>query len=154
MILAIADSMLQREVIDSYRAPSNMNVRYVDVSSRFNGHRFCEEFETIFDDFNNGPVWIWNIRAHSPNAFRTMEDGSRIWALDPSNVVDFKENIVGSYNINCPENTNAGWICRTFHPTSQGHQAMKNSIIEALQRDRIPGVNLDYRDSQNILFDT
>jgi hypothetical protein len=154
MILTIADSMLQREVIDSYRAPSNMNVRYVDVSGRFNGHRFCEEFSDIYNDFNAGPVWMWNIRSHSPNAFHAMADGSRIWALDPSNVVDFTEHIVGSFNMNCPQNTNAGWLCRTLHPTSKGHQAMKNSIIEALQRDRIPGVNLDYRDSDNIFWDT
>jgi hypothetical protein len=154
MMLVTADCVRQREVIDGYQAPPDMNVRYVDISHGFNRHRFCEVGENIFDDFNGGAVWIWNIRAHARNVFETKEDGSRLWKLDASNLADFVQHVGGSFNMKCPENTNAGWLCRMFHPTSMGHQAIKNSIIEALQRDRIPGVNLDYRPSDDIFWDS
>lgn len=99
----------------------NPNIQFVDISSGFNGHRFCEPKNDDYDnedDKQEGNTWIWNFHYFWPDGVDngTAPAGDPIFSDTPS------------------DSTGRGEIARIFHPTRLGHGAIKNIIKDALRK--------------------
>ncbi|KAL8711275.1 MAG: hypothetical protein Q9225_007137 [Loekoesia sp. 1 TL-2023] len=131
---------------DEYKA----KVRYIDVDSRFAGHRFCEPGsnyqEQINKDTHFDKVYLWNLNypwqitgqgAPSPAAAEgnvTAQEAQD--AFNGQSITAWNSGSGGGGNK--PEN---GWRLRPFHPRYTGYTAIKNAIFAQLKIDGRPKQN-------------
>lgn len=106
---------IYRNVVASMNNP---NIQFVDISPAFNGHRFCEPGHNNYDNENDkqeGVTWIWNFHYFWPDG---VDNGTA-----PAS--EFEP--VGS-------DLSRGELARIFHPTRQGHGAIKEILKSAVRK--------------------
>lgn len=112
------------------------SIGYIDLSSAFDGHRFCEPGSNHNKQYYGDDTWFWNL-----NYFSTREapaDGN-VPALGPEQLAELQREGILSGSGDGNEVAN-GWRLRPFHPTAKGNEAIKNTVIQKLRADGVPGV--------------
>ncbi|PGH10217.1 hypothetical protein AJ79_05472 [Helicocarpus griseus UAMH5409] len=143
---------VQADVINSYKAPRNYHVGYINASPTFEGHRFCEPGHSFSDQYYNRDVWMWNLQFFDKKKLfnvvmepQTTPDGVTFMPLP---AIDANGTVVSlgtnssraTSDMDLHSHSGFGWTARPFHPKHSGHRAMKNLFIQRLRRDRVPGV--------------
>ncbi|KAL8967292.1 MAG: hypothetical protein Q9183_002990, partial [Haloplaca sp. 2 TL-2023] len=133
---------LYRRVIEDNFAEK---ARYIDIDSRFAGHRFCEPGATHAQQFVRDTkfdgLWLWNLNYFG--AF--LADGDVDPGTDDNVTERQAEELfpnggdVTAWSGSGGDNTvSAGWRQRPFHPRYTGHKGIKDAIIAQLKIDGLP----------------
>lgn len=118
---------------------NDSRVKYIDVTSVFNGHRFCEDGMSKGDQWVNNDVWLWNLNPPfldpNPGPFQLNE-----WL--GAGLQQGGTPFTGSVSLESQGSTGSGvgWTARPFHPKQGGSQAIRDLIIQNAKNDKIPGV--------------
>lgn len=130
---------------------------YVEVSDRFEGHRFCERGSNHFNQYYDPNIWLWNFSPPLPEFLQPPIDST----VSPSLPEQLKESHVrGFWNTTTGKgqdlssqstNTGAGWITRPLHPKKAGHTAIKDAILEKIKQDKIGGARQEHVDSSSVI---
>ncbi|KAF2675940.1 hypothetical protein K458DRAFT_352534, partial [Lentithecium fluviatile CBS 122367] len=147
-----------KAIIDFW--PTRADLYYVDVNSKFNGHRFCEEGANE-PSYRNPNIWFYPLE-YSTGGQSVPYDGKGMPSGD-CNAIFEKDGDQGEYfacllsngvlenNTSIDLNTlpnNAGdgtvtiqkqlpdWLARVFHPNINGMSAYRDAIIEAYENYR------------------
>ena len=108
----------------------NKNVRFIDLDSLFDDHRFCEAGSTLLYEYCNSNIWFW--------------DALWPWGcpFTSTNVTEFETELQAfSANMTITSRTGAvseGYLLRHFHPKIDGHTAIKDAITAQMRIDNIP----------------
>ncbi|KAL8866684.1 MAG: hypothetical protein Q9174_006152, partial [Haloplaca sp. 1 TL-2023] len=132
---------LYRRVIEDNFA---QKARYIDIDSRFAGHRFCEpgasHLQQFVRDTRADSVWLWNL-----NYFGSFLSDDDVDPGTDGNVTEqqadelFPNPGVTAWSGSGGDNTvSAGWRQRPFHPRYTGHRGIKDAIIAQLEIDGLP----------------
>jgi lysophospholipase L1-like esterase len=146
-LLLKANSVIQ-DVVQNFRDNGEFRVSYVDIDAAFEGHRFCEDgntepqkqgedrTNTWFFQWNTpvgnlddvvgptGPALLW-----AENYYLSLEGGKTldsIYAPAPA---------IGSTNV-VSSGIPVG-IAKVFHPTTPGHTAIAQSILNAINEHSV-----------------
>jgi len=122
MVLRKAINNLVEQINTAYSnvvaSMNNPDIQFLDISPGFDGHRFCEPGQDNYDNENSnqeGETWIWNFHWFWPNG---VDNGTApADEIDPASS-DFSR----------------GEIARIFHPTRQGHGAIKEIVKIAVRK--------------------
>ncbi|KAH0536746.1 hypothetical protein FGG08_006418 [Glutinoglossum americanum] len=136
-------------VIGSYATPSGMHLGFIPVSDGFDGHRFCEPNHSLKDQWSSDDVWIWNLQYSNPDngqaeigEILTDTNGTSYMGQaqgdSESNYQNFTLFSPDAFGPSQP--SGSGWSSRPFHPKKVGYTKMKDTIIQRLKGDRVPGV--------------
>ena len=119
------------------------NVHYVDYDSQFEGHRFCDQDEP---NANNPNTWFFNwyttddptLEAAFKNltAYQSSLVGQSTGTFQTDE--DFIHAIGDSLGDSVDEFSTLSDTVRIFHPTSLGHQAIRNVMESALEAAGVP----------------
>jgi hypothetical protein len=141
------------------KSPFNSKIEFVDISPFFEGHRFCEEGINE-PSLNNPDIWFfplhfWTGSTTGTNLFdpsfvksgdcEALYEQSADWgvyiACETANAVLAGSSInLNSQINNVPRNDSVqvsgsggtpDYFARTFHPTTDGHGAIKDAVISA-----------------------
>ncbi|KAL9123954.1 MAG: hypothetical protein Q9217_006670 [Psora testacea] len=124
------------------------HARYVDLDSRFQGHRFCEPGMNHGDQFNKethfDKVHFWNLNwpirladkpdIGSPGGNLNAEEAQSLFG-DGKGVTAWGGSGSGNGGGNEPGN---GWRLRPFHPRYSGYTSIKYAILAQLKKDGLP----------------
>ncbi|KAF2225242.1 SGNH hydrolase-type esterase domain-containing protein [Elsinoe ampelina] len=108
---------------------------YINVSPRFDGHRFCEDESSGRKQYYGDDVWFWNLRA----AFAQEPEGEDVPPLSAEEQLEVQELGIMS-GLGGGNDIKNGWRLRPFHPKAPGNAAFKDVIIARLRDDQISGV--------------
>lgn len=132
---------------------------FVDVDSAFEDHRFCEPGASYNDQWYGSAVWVWNLM-YTASRYSTASSSNLTNLNDISSSADtdaigksISENLSSDGNnasdtvdangsSGSDENPSTGWQRRPFHPTSWGHWAIANKMVQALYAEGVPGVGV------------
>jgi hypothetical protein len=122
--LAVSD--VNREI-----RPKGSTAHFVDISTFFDGHRFCEPSFSFTDQYYNRDIWIWNLSPNIPDG--SVEDYPTINST-------FSQGFVEEMFVGGLFNDSLGGIrMRPFHPTGGGHTAIANQILLAIKDAKLTG---------------
>ena len=138
------------KVNDLYRTTAESDafkakVRYIDVDSRFSGHRFCEPGsnynEQINTDTHFDKVYLWNLnypwQVSGQGAPSAAAAGGNVTAQEAQ--AAFNGGGVTAWSSGGGGNDPAnGWRLRPFHPRYTGYTAIKEAIFAQLTIDGRP----------------
>jgi hypothetical protein len=122
-----------------------MHLGLIPVDNGFQGHRFCEENHTLKDQWSSGDVWLWNLQFSNDGGdqlgqFLVDANGTSYQGQAPG---DTEENYANFAPWSPSSGSGSGWMSRPFHPKKAGFQLMKDTFIQRLKNDHVPGVKLD-----------
>jgi hypothetical protein len=101
----------------------NPKVRYIDINSAFAGHRFCEPTPEGTIGAQNANSWIYNLEWSGCWPLSKTEQGPNITVAWPQ------------FCRKCGGIGDVGDLQRPCHPKSEGHEAIKNVLKEALKKE-------------------
>jgi hypothetical protein len=142
-------------IASTYAPPTNMHLGFIPISDGFEGHRFCEPQHTLADQWSSPDVWIWNLQYRDSQTdtdqlgnFLTDANNTQYQDLAPG---DNENNYAAFTLFATPDEVAAqgssqpgsGWSSRPFHPKFPGYTAMKDTMIQRLKTDLVPGVKVD-----------
>ena len=133
--------------------PINQNVRYVDYDAQFEGHRFCDREEPNPQDPHTWFFHYYTTDASEDTAIEalfeqlpayttTMSNSSSPSGLFTSDL-DYISALMAAAGDNI---TTQGLLSDTFrvmHPTSAGHQAIRDALLNAIDAAGIPEPDVD-----------
>ena len=118
-------------------------VRYIDLDSRFQGHRFCEPGMTHDDQFNKDAhfdkVHLWNL-----NWPILLADKSNMGSLGVGLATAAAQKLfadgqgVTAWSGAGGNEPGNGWRLRPFHPRYTGYTSIKDAILAQLKQDGLP----------------
>ena len=119
------------------------NVHYVDYDSQFEGHRFCDVDEP---DPNNPDTWFFNwYTSEDPTtqaAFESMTAYKSSIANATTGLFQTDDDFINALGDALGDDADAlstlSDSVRIFHPTSLGHQTIRNVMEAALQEAGVP----------------
>ena len=119
------------------------NVHYVDYDTQFAGHRFCDVDEP---DPNNPDTWFFNwYTSEDPTteaAFKSLTAYKSSIANQSTGLFqtddDFINALGDALGDDADELSLLSDSVRIFHPTSLGHQTIRNVMEAALQAAGVP----------------
>ena len=127
------NNILQQVVNDL----KDSRVKFIDISPKFDGHRFCEDHHKTNDQWYNPDVWLWNLNFPVLDPPNPHPDGPpQTVGTDGIKPSDLN----GTVGVETDGSPPFSFIQRPFHPKIGGTTAIKDLIIAAAKADRIPGV--------------
>jgi lysophospholipase L1-like esterase len=124
----------------------NNKIGYIDVSSGFDGGRFCEVGHNAWDQFFGPKVLLWNwlgsivteVNGVDEEREPSQEEFDN-WLKTGKFTNDPNEITEGEVAIQSPKQGNSpGSALRPFHPKAKGHEVMAKAIIERFKKDLAP----------------
>lgn len=116
---------------------------YVEISSGFTGHRFCEKGSDHSKQYYDSNVWLWNVSPPLPDDVAAPGNGV---PLDPYQAELEPVYQSGLWNTSTTASpgassakTGAGWTLRPMHPKKDGYTAIRKAIIDKMVQDQIFG---------------
>jgi hypothetical protein len=126
-----------------------MKLGFIPISDGFGGHRFCEPNHSLEDQWSNNDVWIWNLQWSNPKTLNIAEVGA---IVTDNNGTSYMGEAPGDDQANYANGvtpfsgpshgSGSGWSSRPFHSKKIGYTNMKDTIIQKLRDDTVPGVNI------------
>lgn len=121
-------------------------VRYIDLDSKFSGHRFCEPGQTSYDQRNTDTqfesVYFWNLNYFTGQGVSDAAVQYGSTSLSPQEVQSVWGNGEGvtawSGSGGDGNKVANGWRMRPFHPRFSGYTRIKDAIYAQLQVDGLP----------------
>ncbi|KAI9665394.1 MAG: hypothetical protein M1831_001832 [Alyxoria varia] len=122
-----------RSAVENYKPPyPNQRIGFIDINNDFESHRFCEDDHRsggVQGQHLNDDIWFYNFDPSQEHCASPNEQASS-GHVGPSDTVPSDGN-------SDPSRQGCG---RAFHPTFEGHHAIKNAIIRRLRADAVPGI--------------
>ncbi|KAL9600250.1 MAG: hypothetical protein Q9219_003294 [cf. Caloplaca sp. 3 TL-2023] len=148
--LALALNKLLKNVADSF--PGDQHVRYVDIDAEFEGHRFCDRDEPSPDD---PETWFFNwYTKEDPKTasliqnttfFKAAQEGGDTGIHTDADYINALYDAAGDD----PEAQSIlSDTVRVFHPSTKGHQGIRDVFKEAIADAGQPGHNPHPREKQ------
>ncbi|KIM98266.1 hypothetical protein OIDMADRAFT_56640 [Oidiodendron maius Zn] len=111
--------------------------KFIDISSAFDSHRFCEDHHNEADQWFNNDVWLWNLNSPSQDPPNSPSSLTNAWIINgtmPDGI-----SINGTVGV---EGTGGGipFVQRAFHPKTEGSYSIGENLMLAAMADKIPGV--------------
>lgn len=137
--------------------PPHVTATYVDISTNFNGHRFCEAGHSLDDQKNSPDVWLWTLSSHvftgkaldpssppPPTNLPWVDNAGTPIPEDTPAADQLVQDAIAQYglfNALSPSPTTPagllqpllGITSRPFHPTERGHAAVKDAVAAVLK---------------------
>ena len=119
------------------------NVHYVDYDTQFAGHRFCDVDEP---DPNNPSTWFFNwYTSEDPTteaAFKSLPAYQSSVANETTSLFQTDDDFINALGDALGDDPNELSLLsdsvRIFHPTSLGHQTIRNVMEAALKAAGVP----------------
>ena len=119
------------------------NVHYVDYDSQFGGHRFCDQDEP---NANNPDTWFFNWQTtDDPTveaAFQNLTPYKSSLVGQATGAFQTDEDFINALGDSLGDSADAlstlSDSVRIFHPTSLGHQAIRDVMESALEAAGVP----------------
>ena len=139
--LALALNTAIKSAVDDF--DPLYNVHYVDYDSQFEGHRFCDVDEP---DPDNPSTWFFNwYTSEDPTtqaAFESMTAYKSSVANETAGLFQTDDDFINALGDALGDDPDAlstlSDSVRIFHPTSLGHQTIRNVLESALQAAGVP----------------
>ncbi|KAL9110137.1 MAG: hypothetical protein Q9227_005331 [Pyrenula ochraceoflavens] len=124
---------LNRMFRDAVLERQDKRVHFVDISPRFDKHRWCEPDQKTHDDlfdYSGKKAWFFNFRVPQDVPIPCVKDQQPGFPLlDFNTPADQIEGLIPE----CLKNyLSSGQFLRPFHPIKQGHKAIKKHIEDAI----------------------
>ena len=140
--LALALNAAIKSAVDAID-PLN-NVHYVDYDSQFEGHRFCDQDEP---SPNNPNTWFFNWQTSedptTETAFQSLTAYKSSVANQSTGVFQTDADYINALGDALGDDADALSLLsdsvRIFHPTSLGHQKIRDVMESALEQAGVPG---------------
>ena len=114
--------------------------KFIDISSAFDSHRFCEDHHNEADQWFSNDVWLWNLNSPSQDPPTSPSSLTNAWIINGTmpNGISFN-SINGTVGV---EGTVGGipFVQRAFHPKTEGSYSIGENLMLAAMADKIPGV--------------
>ena len=123
-------------------------VRFIDIDSGFQGHRFCETGMSPADQYDKNTqgdkVYLWNLNfyvSYDADADDTAYQTGKMTTQRASQLMSGNNNVTAwsgtgsGGEVNQPSN---GWRLRPFHPKFSGYTTIKNAILAQMKSDGLP----------------
>lgn len=126
LALALNDAL--RAAVNTFPAQF---VTYIDYDTQYTGHRFCDREEPSPD---NPDTWFFHRNTRTDAALQALLNNMTL--PDPS----MQSDLIAAFDTAAgggKEKQVAGSdLYRAFHPTPRGQQAIRDLLIEAINKDR------------------
>ncbi|KAM0809507.1 putative SGNH hydrolase-type esterase domain-containing protein [Seiridium cardinale] len=126
---------------------NDARVKFIDVSPKFNGHRFCEDKHegNDWDQWYSTDIWLWNLNfprydpPADPDLIQAWLNGSTATNVTAGANVAV-EGQGGAETDSGSGGSGGTWMQRPFHPKQGGTNAIADLVIAQGKADKIPGV--------------
>lgn len=133
------------KIAQSVKDMHNNHISFLDPSSLYDGHRFCEPGHTLSNQYFLNDVWFWNLSPPEDDpdylnilTLPLLPVYQATWIagdMFPNGTKATEGEIRAMVGGSNPYSSG-----RTFHPKNGGHTAIKNGMISLLRANKVPGV--------------
>lgn len=139
--LALALNAALKSAVDSFE--QNLNVHYVDYDAQFESHRFCDRDEPAPDDPD---TWFFNWYTKEDPTAQALFEKLQSYQASTSNQTtgflttdaDFIDALGDAAGDDPGTSSTLSDSVRVFHPSSLGHQKIRDVMIQALVDAGVP----------------
>lgn len=143
--LALALNKLIKDAAESF--PEDQHVHYVDIDATYEGHRFCDRDEPTWDD---PETWFFNwYTKEDPKIASLFQNMAFFKAAQEGNdtgVHTDADYINALYDTSGDDLETLSLLSdtvRVFHPSTRGHQGIRDAFEKAITAAGLPGDDAD-----------
>lgn len=137
-------SMVNNLYRNEIKAYFSKQARYIDLDTRFSGHRFCEPGSNHGTQFNTDThfedIYLWNLnwpwQVANQAAPNSDENNGQVSADEAQQL--FGDGHVTAWSGNGGNKPENGWKLRPFHPRYSGYTRIKDAILAQMKTDGLP----------------